>query len=295
MAASRLYHDEKTGREDLEQAGFDESTTRGSTSPSNEEYASFLPSEDHHNGRRVRRTRLAMQFFPTVLNVVAGLAISSLVVMNIVTLITLHRQSWRHEAGHMDPGHRHHGHASQAHIEGSQEKLSPSGLPIAANGKLLECGDDEKEAEANGCVFDIMSFEWTPPACFHEQMLLDTLDPSNILAPSVAGLFPWYRWANWTEPLEQKSEILSRFAYVWTNQDWHKGHCLYMWRLLVKAQNEVLNGAKGIYVPAGATEHAHIAHCNLLLSDKVSKRENTILYGRLIKSGGRRNNRASSI
>ncbi|KAL9095472.1 MAG: hypothetical protein Q9165_002343 [Trypethelium subeluteriae] len=263
------YVDEKTSKDDVEKTDLESSTTFGSQTPTNEEDTSLLAYKNLYKRQQRSREHSSVLYSVPLWAITGGITIVSLLAMNIATLILLQQQPWRHGVGHL--GHSIEPHKHESHSAGAdtQERLSPEGLRIASNGKLLECGEKARDAEANGCIFDIMSFEWTPPACYDEQMLLDTVDPENILAPNVAGVFPWYRWANFTEPLDQRAEVLSAFPYVWTNQDWHKGHCLYMWRLLVKAENQILNGEKDIYVPAGATNHAHIAHCNLLISDKV--------------------------
>lgn len=161
----------------------------------------------------------------------------------------------------------------EQHAEHSGETVNEKGLRVAPNGKLLECGDKSKDAKANGCVFDVMAFEWTPPACYDDELMQEAIDPRSVIAPALAGVFPWGKTADtvFTDSgLEQDPEQLGLLPYVWTNEDWHKAHCMYMWRILIKAQNMVLQGAKNIYVPVGAISQGHVSHCNVLMSDKVS-------------------------
>ena len=265
MDSYSFYKDDKTSKDDVEKPNSDSSTMDRSDSTLADEDASFLSDQHHYKKGRGRLALLSVPSSPLFLVIAVALTIVTILALNIASLVKLHQLSYRHETGHLSPAHGHH----EAGEPDMEESLAPEGLRRASNGQLLECGKDAIAAEANGCLFDVMSLEWTPPACYDEEMLLDTVDPRNVLAPNVAGVFPWYKWANWTEPLDQTAEVLKEYSYVWTNQDWHRGHCLYMWRLLVKAQNKILNGEKDIYVPIGATNQEHVSHCNLLISDKV--------------------------
>lgn len=100
----------------------------------------------------------------------------------------------------------------------------------------------------------------------------DAVDPKNILAPTLAGIFPWGRTADqvFDDPMPQDSDALSFLSYVWTTEQWHRAHCMYMWRILIKAEVRRLKGEEFVYVPPGATSSEHIEHCNVLISDRVS-------------------------
>ena len=117
-----------------------------------------------------------------------------------------------------------------------------------------------------------MTFEWTPPACHDPELLEDAIDPRSILAPNLAGIFPWGRTADglFDDPMEQDTAELGTLAYVWATEQWHRAHCMYNWRILVKAETRRLAGEQFVYVPQGATSWKHIEHCNVLISDTVS-------------------------
>ncbi|CAN9348272.1 unnamed protein product [Alternaria alternata] len=194
------------------------------------------------------------------------------------------RQSYAHSHGHhgdMKEDHGHgdaHHHATTGNTLESGETLNEKGLRVAPNGKLLECGSDKHwEAEANGCIFDVMTFEWTPPACHDPELLVDAIDPRSILAPNLASIFPWGRTADglFDDPMEQDTAELGTLAYVWATEQWHRAHCMYNWRILVKAETRRLAGEQFMYTfRKSATSWKHIEHCNVLISDTTESKRN---------------------
>lgn len=124
------------------------------------------------------------------------------------------------------------------------------GLEYTSDGRLLSCGTTFEEAEAAGCKFDIMTFVYTPPACYDEEQALDAMDELSDLAPSRAtGVWPWWRNENQTDPLPQTVEVLSSIKPVWTNNVYHRAHCLYLWRVSHRAMTRVATSpAGGVWV-----------------------------------------------
>ncbi|GAB7355654.1 hypothetical protein MBLNU459_g6368t1 [Dothideomycetes sp. NU459] len=131
-------------------------------------------------------------------------------------------------------------------------EILPGRLPgyeYTSSGELLSCGSSFEEAEAAGCIFDIMTFAWTPPACLDTEVHSDVVSDLSELAPTRgAGTWPWWRWDNLTEPLEQSSEVLSQYDDIWTDTYYHRAHCLYLWRIMHKASTRLMEGKKEVYV-----------------------------------------------
>lgn len=206
-------------------------------------------------------------FKPQTFFIATGVGVLTLIALTTSTLVTI--RSWPFEAT-MEHVHVHHDHHDHKTIALGNTSFSPPGLRRSPDGLLTECGITHIEAIENGCIFDEMAFQYTPPACFEADLLAATIDPTSFLAPDAAGIFPWYRWHNFTEPVAQDPAELSRYNYLWTTNDWHISHCLYMWRLTNNAVNRVATGEKGVYVLEDAIAGGHVSHCNMLVSDKVN-------------------------
>ncbi|RFU32836.1 hypothetical protein B7463_g3485, partial [Scytalidium lignicola] len=143
------------------------------------------------------------------------------------------------------------------------------GLQYTSDGRLLSCGNNFEEAEAAGCRFDIMTFVYTPPACYDEEEALRAMDEHSDLAPFRAtGTWPWWRYENHTDPLPQTIEALSSVVPVWTNNVYHRAHCLYLWRVSHRAMNRVATAPPGgVWVYEKMVDWDHVTHCNKLLNN----------------------------
>ncbi len=152
-------------------------------------------------------------------------------------------------------------------VRGTQLPLGHlPGFEYTSSGELLSCGSNFEEAEAAGCTFDIMTFAWTPPACLDDEVYADVTSDLSELAPSRgAGTWPWWRYENRTEPLEQSSEVLKSYDAPWSNHFYHRAHCLYLWRIMHKAAQRVIVGEKEVYVYSKAAQWEHVVNCNFLL------------------------------
>jgi hypothetical protein len=143
------------------------------------------------------------------------------------------------------------------------------GIEYTPDGRVLSCGNTFEEAEAAGCIFDMMTFVYTPPACYDEELALSSIDPEHELAPYRAtGTWPWWTHENHTEPLPQEPALLSSLAPVWTNNVYHRAHCIYLWRLGFRALMRMAEGKNTeVYVYEKLTKWDHLTHCNRLLND----------------------------
>ena len=149
------------------------------------------------------------------------------------------------------------------------------GLEYTPSGTQLTCGSTLDEAIANRCQFDIMTFAYTPPACFDTELATDVLDDDSELAPCrAAGTWPWWRFENHSEPVVQDAEIMTSYENVWTNNIYHRAHCLYLGRLLTRASRRLEAGETEVYVYSKVLEWEHLLHCNKLLNDMDAPESN---------------------
>lgn len=70
----------------------------------------------------------------------------------------------------------------------------------------------------------------------------EALNTDSYLALWAAGQFHWYLWLNFTDPVPQTAEELSKHKSLWTNNAWQKAHCLYEWRLMARGNASCRQG-----------------------------------------------------
>lgn len=85
----------------------------------------------------------------------------------------------------------------------------------------FQCGETPSGARSRGCIFDVMSLNWLPPACYDEDLTNDFLAAGN--------------WTFSTDPRGENRLSASQvqagdLQYVFTSQAFHATHCVYMWR-----------------------------------------------------------------
>ncbi|CAD6456738.1 9f6061ae-621c-402c-be81-c7d09c08300b-CDS [Sclerotinia trifoliorum] len=173
---------------------------------------------------------------------------------------------------HSNHGSENHEHEHK-HEHEHQNSPTPSTQPSTNNNPTnptLDCGTTETTAKAANCTFNLMSFSYIPTGCTDTTLLPQFTNSHATLPPDSAGTFPWYRWSNRTEPVPQDAEQLSKYPFIWTTHEWHIAHCLYNWALTSAAIGRVLAGERNVWVLGDAVEGAHIAHCNGLVSDRVT-------------------------
>ncbi|KAF2404530.1 hypothetical protein EJ06DRAFT_526608 [Trichodelitschia bisporula] len=129
------------------------------------------------------------------------------------------------------------------------------------------CGSTPAEARALGCVFDVMSFAWTPPACYDQ----------SVSAAVIEAQGPWvfYLDHNATQPIPDSLEALSSEVVVWTEHSYHVAHCLYAWERIHRAYLSVEK-----LLPAEVGNVNHTLHCVGLLNGEQSEKKtvNAIAY-----------------
>ena len=119
---------------------------------------------------------------------------------------------------------------------------------------VLDCGESPAEARAKGCFFDIMTYAWTPLACYEEDLAEEALR---------TGPWPWYLDKNATQEIPQDPAILGGIQEVWTTYDYHASHCLYAAKLVHRA------ALRGGFLLQEVEEWNHTTHCHALLTNRT--------------------------
>ncbi|KAG4433711.1 hypothetical protein IFR05_010792 [Cadophora sp. M221] len=115
---------------------------------------------------------------------------------------------------------------------------------------IAGCGMSPEEAKEKGCVWDLMSYGWTHPACYNKA------ESEKWLAEY--GPWKWYNDLNATEPIAD--EDLPNSWLVYAEQGYHVQHCLYILKLIHLA------AMSGHLVTDEAIPLAHTGHCTKMMS-----------------------------
>ena len=139
-------------------------------------------------------------------------------------------------------------------------------IPQVQGGTVVtaHCGTNPEEAQARGCLWDIMSFGWVHPSCW------DPVDSARM--EKKYGPWEWYSGKPFNSTTELpdltgqvplKMNELPFEPIVWTTHGYHIQHCLYILKMLH------LGGMNGGSVSNEGIELAHTDHCVGLASDPV--------------------------
>lgn len=88
------------------------------------------------------------------------------------------------------------------------------------------CGATPSEAKAKGCIFDLMSWCWLPPACHDETLSREILD---------WGPWLWYEDVKATRPVAQDIAALGEIDILYVEESFHQTHCTYIWKKMHRA------------------------------------------------------------
>lgn len=120
-------------------------------------------------------------------------------------------------------------------------------LPVSMDENAwLGCGSTPQEARALGCVFDVMLSSWVQARCH---------DRDHMEAQMLKVQFPWFRDRNMTEPVLEEEVRLGEYGILYLYQNFHYEHCMYMWRLQIRAWRG------GLPIDSGSWDMGHIEHC----------------------------------
>ncbi|KAH8648272.1 hypothetical protein BGZ60DRAFT_534953 [Tricladium varicosporioides] len=153
---------------------------------------------------------------------------------------------------------------AKLHSDSLRGDIPGAPLPQAQGGTVVtaHCGTNPQEAQARGCLWDIMSFGWVHPSCW------DPAESARMEAKY--GPWEWYtdkpfnitdQVPDVTGQVPLKMEELPFEPIVWTTHGYHVQHCLYILKMLH------LGGMSGGSVSNEGIELAHTDHCVGLISD----------------------------
>lgn len=111
------------------------------------------------------------------------------------------------------------------HGSSGPSATKPSVKPAGAL-QHMHCGSTPQEARALNCVFDVMSFAWTPAACYDGALSQQVQDKTG----------PWifYLDHNATQPIPSYERLTNELV-VWTEHSYHVSHCNYAWERIHRA------------------------------------------------------------
>lgn len=128
----------------------------------------------------------------------------------------------------------------------------------------LSCGNSSAEAMEAGCLFDIMSFTWSWPACFDQQLMDEFLLHSN---------WTWWFDAEGGMSVPSSEVAAGHHSELYVTWEYHLVHCTYMWK---KMHQAILQGRP---LDSYIANLNHTLHCEMmLLKERKSLSErNTII------------------
>ncbi|EUC26854.1 hypothetical protein COCCADRAFT_113201 [Bipolaris zeicola 26-R-13] len=118
------------------------------------------------------------------------------------------------------------------------------------------CGWSVEEAKANDCVYDIMMSSWMPRPCYDEELSESFLRANN---------FTYWTLNQGGEEVPEAEVKKGEFDILFTHGTYHYQHCIYLWKLQMKAQKSAVRVLDSI-----SRSQAHIAHCQKLLTPDLS-------------------------
>jgi hypothetical protein len=125
-----------------------------------------------------------------------------------------------------------------------------------------DCGSNYSTAIAAGCIYDIVAPQWTPPECYNAELSKE--HAAKIPKPM------FFRWENLIGPIPEDPVELSRHDTVWTFDEYHTIHCVYILELAAMAAAMASSGHQDVYVNHIAANSKHTRHCTELLSSNVT-------------------------
>lgn len=126
--------------------------------------------------------------------------------------------------------------------------VDPSNPYAGKTFEIHDCGSNADEARANGCEYDVMMQEWTPPAC------IDWALSEKFLK---AGNWTWYADAAATKIYNATEIALGNHDVVYVEQSYHRHHCIFTWERLVRAMRTQRPLVEKL------VDYDHVMHCRM--------------------------------
>lgn len=109
------------------------------------------------------------------------------------------------------------------------------------------CGNSSTEAQAEGCIFDTMSFAWVRRPCYDAELTADFFVQN-----------PWVRYYqddNGTVEADPEKLKLGMYPELMITWRYHLTHCMWMWTKMHRA----MMGNRPLDSYAASMDHTH--HC----------------------------------
>ncbi|GKT41220.1 uncharacterized protein ColSpa_01401 [Colletotrichum spaethianum] len=120
------------------------------------------------------------------------------------------------------------------------------------------CGTTPSEARASGCLFDLISFNWLPPACHDAELAAQFEEELR-----EAGQLSWYEDMQRTKPLSRDQIMTGEHSGIYVSLGYHLRHCTAMWRRMHRA---LIQGGGGLgRVDGYIWSYHHTRHCEEML------------------------------
>ncbi|KAI0137815.1 hypothetical protein F4776DRAFT_663389 [Hypoxylon sp. NC0597] len=141
----------------------------------------------------------------------------------------------------------------------------------------LHCGTSNTTAEAEslGCVFDILSYSWTPKQCFDEETATEfsewLREPERQMGP-----FPFFYDLEGKNRVQDERALGETFgAVIHTTQEEHLAHCTFMMRRIHRVAES--NGRLRLNSRYGNVNHTK--HCSHEILKSLQREDLSYLGG----------------
>jgi hypothetical protein len=235
---------------------YDTSTTsEEDASVAEEEDSTLLEKATLPTKTRKRSARLCF-FNASVISCFISLMTATLVVLLLLLLTQGHPITYLKQ--------------SQLNSILSSQPIATEPNPVDLEIQHMQCGSTPAEARALGCKFDIMSFAWTPPACYDHSFSQAFLKKNG----------PWVFYLDHNATMPLAFDTLSDYDVVWTEHSYHVVHCLYAWERIHQAylgpsisEDGMGYGKQGgrKLLPREMGSINHTEHCIGLVEDVAKK------------------------
>ncbi|KAJ3475709.1 hypothetical protein NLG97_g9364 [Lecanicillium saksenae] len=120
--------------------------------------------------------------------------------------------------------------------------------------KTANCGNSSESALTAGCKFDMISFTWSHPDCFDEELMAEFLSLKN---------WTWWFDTAGEHPVPLDKVATGTHANLYVTWEYHTMHCTFMWKKMHRAmlQQRPLD----LYV--GNLNHT--MHCEKVLLSRI--------------------------
>ncbi|CAK1356551.1 hypothetical protein CB0940_12145 [Cercospora beticola] len=120
---------------------------------------------------------------------------------------------------------------------------------------LGTCGRNWQEAEANGCVYDVMMTAWLKPQCYDKE-----LSDSFFYRDSANWTF--YRDPEGKDVMPHEELFQGRYEEYWVQGTYHFSHCSYIWAKQLRQM-----GKKPMTLDSKFRNWYHTLHCANMLAE----------------------------